>query len=125
MCYRLLAAVDPPIAPAQWRALATAHGLDLRADESAPEVRFAEISMGDCACSLYTRREGRLRTVALVEALLDQRRSVQLLLMQDGEEIRWETRAPAEVALPAFRETGLQSLPEGSVAAVVRAGTGC
>src|SRR6185295_5816749 len=61
MCYRLLAAVDPPIAPAQWRALATAHGLDLRVDESAPEVRFAEIATGDCACSLYTRREGRLR----------------------------------------------------------------
>ncbi|HEY8211536.1 MAG TPA: hypothetical protein VIG99_28835 [Myxococcaceae bacterium] len=125
MCYRLLAAVDPPIAPGEWRALATHHGLDLRVDETSPEVRFAEISMGDCACSLYTRREGRLRTVALVEAFLDQRRSVQLLLMQDGEEIRWETRAPAEVALPAFRESGLQSLPEGSVAAVVRAGTDC
>lgn len=125
MCYRLLAAVDPPIAPGEWRALATRHGLDLRADESLAEARFAEISWGDCACSLYTGREGRLRAVALVEALLDQRRSVQLLLMQDGEEIRWEARAPAQVALPAFREAGLQSLPEGTVAAVVSSETDC
>jgi hypothetical protein len=124
MCFRLLAAVEPPIAPDAWRALATEHGLDLRVDESASEVRFAEISWGDCACSLYTRREGRLRAVALVEALLEQRRSVQLLLLQDGEEISFANRAPADLPLGAFREGGLQSLPEGSVATVSR-GTGC
>ena len=126
MCYRLLAAVDPPIAPGAWRALATEHGVDLRADESAGEVRFAEVSWGDCACSLYTRREGRLRVVALVEALLAQRRSIQLLLLQDGEEISFANRAPATVPLSAFRESGLQSLPEGSVAALVtETGTAC
>ena len=120
MCFRLLAAVDPPIAPGELRALATERGLDLRADESAVEARFAEVSWGDCACSLYTRREGRLRVVALVEALLERGLAVQLLLLQDGEEIRWATQAPATVALDAFREGGLQSLPEGAVAAVVR-----
>ncbi len=118
MCYRLLAAVDPPIPPGELRALAAEHGLDLRADEAAAEARFAEISWGDCACSIYTRREGRLRVVALVEALLERRRAVQLLLVQDGEEIRWANQAPAEVALDAFREGGLQSLPEGTVAEV-------
>jgi len=56
--------------------------------------------------------------VALVEALLERRRSVQFLLLQDGEEIRWDTQAPAAVALDAFREGGLQSLPEGAVAVV-------
>jgi len=126
MCYRLLAAVDPPIAPDAWRALANEHGVDLRADESAGEVRFAEVSWGDCACSLYTRREGRLRVVAVAEALLAQRRSVQLLLLQDGDEIAFPNRAPATVPLSAFRESGLQSLPEGTVAALVtETGTGC
>jgi hypothetical protein len=120
MCYRLLAAVDPPIAPGEWRALATEQGLDLRADEAAETARFAEIAWGDCACSIYTRREGRLRVVALVEALLA-RGAVQVLLVQDGEEIRWEARAPAGVSLEAFREGGLQALPEGMVAAVVPA----
>ncbi len=126
MCYRLLAAIDPPIAPGAWRALANEHGVDLRADESAGEVRFAEVSWGDCACSLYTRREGRLRVVALVEALLAQRRSVQLLLLQDSEEISFANRAPASVPLSAFRDQGLQALPEGSVAALVtETGTAC
>jgi hypothetical protein len=123
MCYRLLAAVHPPIAPGEWRALATERGVDLRADETAAEVRFAEVSWGDCACSLYTRREGRLRAVALVEALLERGRAVQLLLLQDGEEVSFNGRLPADVPLSAFREAGLQSLPEGSVAALVT-GTG-
>jgi hypothetical protein len=123
MCFRLLAAVDPPIAPGAWRALANEHGVDLRADESAAEVRFAEVSWGDCACSLYTRREGRLRVVALVEALLSQRRTVQLLLLQDSEDISFADRAPAEVPLTAFRDQGLQSLPEGAVALVTEPGT--
>lgn len=126
MCFRLLAAVDPPIAPGAWRALANEHGVDLRADESSGQVRFAEISWGDCACSLYTRREGRLRVVALAEALLAQRRSVQLLLLQDGDEIAFPDRAPIQVPLGAFREAGLQSLPEGTVAALVtETGTAC
>jgi hypothetical protein len=125
MCFRLLAAVDPPLPPGELRALATEQGLDLRADESAAEARFAEISWGDCACSLYTRREGRLRTVALVEVLLARGRSVQLLLFQDGDELRWETRSPAQIPLATFREGGLQSLPEGEVAVVSSTGTGC
>lgn len=116
MCFRLLAAVDPPIAPEALSQLAVERGLDVRAGGVGPEARLAEIAWGDCACSLYTRREGRLRAVALVEALLGTGRTVQLLLLGDGEELRWSTSAPAALALDAFREGGLQALPQGEVA---------
>ncbi|HVE81910.1 MAG TPA: hypothetical protein VND93_03650 [Myxococcales bacterium] len=113
MCFRLLAAVDPPLPAEELSALAVERGLDVRAS---PEARFAEIAWGDCACSLYTRREGRLRAVALVEALLERGRALQLLLLSDGEEIRWTSSDPVPLPLGSFQRDGLQALPEGQVA---------
>jgi hypothetical protein len=121
MCFRLLAAVDPPMDAEALKALAFRQGLDVRVGPSA-QARFVEVAWGDCACSLYTGREGRERAVGLVEALLGQGLAVQLLLFSDGAELRWESSAPRAVAMEAFRAGGLQALPEGEVAEVRAAG---
>jgi len=93
-------------------------GLDVRA-ASSPAADFAEIAWGDCACSLYTRREGRQRAVKFVEALLERGLAVQLLLYQDGETFNWEGQSAERVSLEAFRLEALRILPEGRVAEIV------
>lgn len=117
MCFRLLAAVDPPMDAEALKALAFNRGLDVRVGPGA-DARFVEVAWGDCACSLYTGREGRERAVGFVEALLSRGLAVQLLLFSDGDELRWGARAPRAVAVEAFRTSGLQALPEGEVAEV-------
>jgi hypothetical protein len=108
MCFRLLAALDPP--GSELEARAARHGLDVRA-----RGPYLEVAWGDCACSLYTRHEGRGRLLALVEELLSAGHRVQLLLFTDGEPFAWEGE-PAQVSLEALREHGLAALPEGAVA---------
>jgi len=95
--------------------LGVENGLDVRA-ASSPAAHFAEIAWGDCACSLYTRREGRQRAVKFVEALLDRGLNVQLLLYQDGETFDWQGQPVERVSLEEFRLEALRILPEGRVA---------
>ena len=131
VCFRLLAGVRPRLsAPGGAQAdssesltcllakLGVECGLDVRA-ASSPAADFAEIAWGDCACSLYTRREGRQRAVKFVEALLERGLAVQLLLYQDGETFNWEGQSAERVSLEAFRLEALRILPEGRVAEIV------
>ncbi len=115
MCFRLLAAVKGPLSDEGVAHLALRHGLDVRSAEKGG-VRFVEIAWGDCACSLYTRREGRERAVGFVADLLAQGAEVQLLLFSDGDEVDWTSGAPERVDLAAFQARGLQALPERRVA---------
>jgi hypothetical protein len=115
MCFRLLAGVQGPPewdGPALER-LAFSCGLDLRQSARGP-TRFLEIAWGDCACSLYTRREGRERAIRFVDALLAGRCAVQLLLLSDDG--GWEDGPPLAVATEVFRAQALAALPEGRVA---------
>lgn len=95
------------------------NGLDVRAAAS-PAADFAEIAWGDCACSLYTRREGRQRAVKFVEALLERGLKVQLLLYQDGETFDWQGQPVERVSLEEFRLEALRILPEGRVAELMQ-----
>ncbi len=124
MCYRLLAAVHLPagVAPTgvePLQALAVAHGLDVRAHEAGAALGYLEIAWGDCACSLYTRKDGRERVVAFVEALAAKALAPQLLLFNDGDALALQG-PPATVPLGDFLRRGLQALPEGQVALLTR-----
>jgi hypothetical protein len=113
MCFRLYAAVRGPadaIAQLGFRC-----GLDVRVVPQG-ETRLVEVAWGDCACSLYTRGEGRERVVRFVDGLLAQGVAVQLLLLRDEEAVEWASRPPVEVSAEAFRATALAALPEGRVA---------
>ncbi|MGQ0503956.1 MAG: hypothetical protein ACT4TC_01400 [Myxococcaceae bacterium] len=113
MCYRLFAsAVDAE--PAALEALATEHGLDLRV-----RAPYVEIAWGDCACSLYTRADGRARIVAFLNALSERRIRPQLLLLEDDALETLPSTPLEKVPLGLFRERGLQALPEGQVCVVV------
>jgi hypothetical protein len=130
MCFRLLAAVrKPPQLSASGsepvsqdvqalNQLAFTHGLDVRTATHAA-TGFVEVAWGECACSLYTRRDGRERVVGFVDALVADGWQLQLLLFSDGDELDWTTAEPAEVSLETFRIEGLASLPERWVARVV------
>ena len=116
MCFRLLAAVKG-MPPSSLELTATRVGLDVRAADRGTG-RFVELAWGDCACSLYTRKEGKDRAVAFVEALLRGGCEVQLLLARDDEPLALE--GPVErIALEHFRAEGLPRLPEGKVVALV------
>ena len=118
VCFRLLAAIHP--APREGLgALAVGAGLDVR-EGARGAGRFVEIAWGDCACSLYTRKQGRDRVVALAEALLTQSCEVQLLLARDEEPLNFDG-APVRVSLDQLRTEGLGSLPQGRVARLVLA----
>ncbi len=98
--------------------LGTESGLDVRV-ASSPASEFVEIAWGDCACSLYTRREGRQRVIAFIDALLARELRVQLLLYQDGEAFDWTRPSVERVPLEAFRREALRALPEGRVTELV------
>ena len=112
MCFRLLAALRPEATQTLERA-AAGHGLDVRV--AAP---YVEIAWGDCACSLYTRREGRARVVAFLDELFRSGHRVQLLLFSDGESFTWDERAPDRVAISRLRAEGLAALPDARVAEI-------
>ncbi|HEX4620918.1 MAG TPA: hypothetical protein VH208_05050 [Myxococcaceae bacterium] len=114
MCFRLYAAVRGPPEPGALEQLGFRCGLDVRV-ASNDRTRFVEVAWGDCACSLYTRSEGRERVVRFVDGLLGQGVAVQLLLLRDEEAADWASRPPAEVSAEAFRATALAALPEGRV----------
>ncbi len=122
MCFRLLVALRPA-PPGEWtaealEAWARECGLDVR---TAPKgtLRFAEVAWGDCACSLYTKREGRERVVGFLEGLLSQHGRVELLLATDDEPLR-PGLPVAAVTWEKVRVEGLQALPQGQVAALSR-----
>ncbi len=115
MCFRLLAVITD-FSPRALGPLGVSHGLDLRFSSAHQgEGTLVEIGWGDCACSLYTRKEGRERVVGWVEAILERGGSVQLLLLSDGDSISWRTPKPEEVPFSRFEQQGLQALTEGSV----------
>lgn len=116
MCFRLLAATrDADVAAIE--RLAFECGLDVRV---APKdaTHFVEIAWGDCACSLYTRREGTQRVSQLVQGLLARANEVQLLLLVDGQPVSPDSGEPAELPLEVLEREGLAALPEGSVVRV-------
>jgi len=116
MCYRLLvASACAPELP-ELEALAAAQGLDIRTAAAGGALGYLEIAWGDCACSLYTRKDGRERAVGFVEALWSRGLQPQLLLFRDDMELALEESPPVQVPLEAFRQQGLQALPEGKVA---------
>jgi hypothetical protein len=115
MCFRLFAAVRGQPEMGSLEQLGFRCGLDVRV-ASQEETRLVEVAWGACACSLYTRGEGRERVVRFVDALLAQHLTVQLLLLRDEEAAAWATRAPAEVSAQDFRARALAALPEGRVA---------
>src|SRR5262249_37774565 len=90
-------------------------GLDVRVQQREERI-FAIIAWGECACSLYTTREGRERLLAFIGGLAADR--IQLLLYRDGELPGWENEAPTPVAWDALRLQGLAALPEGIVAEI-------
>jgi hypothetical protein len=114
MCFRLYAAVRGPPDAGGLEELGFRCGLDVRV-ASNDATRFVEVAWGDCACSLYTRGEGRERVVRFVEGLLARGNTVQLLLLRDEEAAAWVSSAPAEVAAEEFRARALAALPEGRV----------
>jgi hypothetical protein len=115
MCFRLYAAVPGPPDGDALEALGFRCGLDVRV-ASREETRFVEVAWGDCACSLYTRGEGRERVVRFVDGLLAQGMTVQLLLLRDEEAAAWASSHPAEVEIQDFRALALAALPEGQIA---------
>jgi len=117
MCFRLYAAVQA--APGEETAtdlqpLAVACGLDVRVAPRGP-TRFLEVAWGDCACSLYTRREGRERAVRFVDQLLERKLRVQLLLLCEDGEQAWRDGPPDALDISAFRARALAALPEARV----------
>jgi hypothetical protein len=127
MCFRLLASVGG-FESAEVERLGSAEGLDVSPGPQTlsvgndPSRRFVHIAWGACACSLYTRKEGRGRVVGLVERLLE-RGPVQLLLMNDsGPDFQAGPVAP--IALEELRAQGLAALDEGRVAEIVRIPSG-
>jgi hypothetical protein len=115
MCFRLYAAVRGQPEGGELEALGFRCGLDIRV-ASREETRLVEVAWGDCACSLYTRGEGRQRVVRFVDGLLAQGMTVQLLLLRDEEAAAWASRHPAEVEVQDFRARALAALPEGRIA---------
>ncbi len=115
MCFRLLAAVRHEGPLEALEALAAQHGLDVRAAPAGAGEGYLEVCWGDCACSLYTRKDGRERAVAFVEALWARGLPLQLWLFTDGETLQ-PGGNPEVVSLEDFRARGLQALPEGRVA---------
>jgi hypothetical protein len=116
VCFRLLAAL-PGVSTDELEQLAVANGLDVRVSAQA-DRRFVEIAWGDCACSLYTRKEGRDRAVCFVDAILARGWTLQLLLFNDGETFDWQSGSPIPIPLEDFRREGLQALPDGKVASL-------
>ena len=117
MCFRLLLATPEAqnhSDASTLESLAFACGLDIRLAARGP-LQFVELSWGDCACSLYTQREGRQRAVRFTEVLRGAGREVQLLLLTDGATLD-EARDPVTIRFQDFREQGLAALPEGRVA---------
>jgi hypothetical protein len=113
MCFRLLAAI-PGISQQTVQSLAIHEGLDVRGGP-AGELLLMELAWGDCACSLYTRKDGRERVVSLVGKLLKQAAQVQLLLFTDGEELNWGASSPVALPFEKFSNEGLAALEEGRV----------
>jgi hypothetical protein len=99
--------------------LAVSHGLDVRVATQA-ETRFIEVAWGDCACSLYTKAEGRDRAVGFVRALRESGVEVELLLFQDGETLGGLAATPALLTWEEFSVSGLQALPEARVTRLSR-----
>jgi hypothetical protein len=119
MCFRLYIAARGASTPdAELSRLAVSHGLDVRTALGA-DTRFLEVAWGDCACSLYTRGEGRERVIAFVRALLDSGLALQLLLFQDGETLEALRAPPLALSQDAFFAAGLQGLPEARVVELV------
>jgi len=117
VCFRLLAAVRGQTTPEELTQSAVLCGLDVRTRPDAP-THFVEVAWGDCACSLYTRKEGRDRVTQWVDGLLDRGLRVQLLLFRD-EEPPLAGDAVAHVGRDAFRREALGALPEARVAEIV------
>jgi hypothetical protein len=129
MCFRLWAALADrsalpsteqtgradPEARKALEELAVSKGLDVRVSREQP-LHFLEIAWGDCACSLYSGREGRQRVVSLVDGLVQKGFTVQLLLFTDGEPLNFQSQPPHRVSLEDFRREALAALPEGKVA---------
>jgi len=119
VCFRLLAALGeegPPFSASDALALGVRCGLDIRAAPP-PAQRTLEVAWGACGCSLYTRKEGRDRTVSFVEGLLQRGWKVQLLLGRDDEPMRWEAPVSA-IAWEVFAHESVACLPEGQVALI-------
>jgi hypothetical protein len=145
MCFRLLAAAGHPAFPASSMArkgapsppspepgggetalsalerLAFSAGLDVRLVEAGGR-HFAELALGDCACSLYTGADGPDRVAAFVRPLLLAGIDVQLLLLHDASSVDWRAGEPVPVPLEALCRAGLEALPEGRAARIVPSG---
>lgn len=135
MCFRLLAALQrAPELPAGnsspsegeeaaaslqvLERIAFENGLDVRVAPRGP-TRYVEVAWGDCACSLYTRRDGRERVVGFVDAVRRAGWSIELLLCVDDQDLDLGSANPDEVSADRFRSEGLAALPEGRVARLV------
>lgn len=121
MCFRLLLASDGTgwdLAEVErWGAQA---GLDVRGQVAANRI-FVNLAWGDCACSLYTRREGRERLLNFIGRLSGDR--IQLLLYCDGDLPDWATSDVAMFKWEHLRVQGLAGLPEGRVVELRLSGT--
>src|SRR5438105_11274056 len=117
MCFRLLAAIrsNAKLSPENQFLEATAFrcGLDVRV---APRgiTSYVELAWGDCACSLYTRREGWERVAKFVDQVMSTGSAVQLLLYSDGDEFDAQGE-PRTVAYSELAARGLSALPERQV----------
>jgi hypothetical protein len=114
MCFRLYAAVRPTGQALD--SVAFRHGLDVRTAERGA-TGYLEVAWGDCACSLYTKKEGRERAVGFIEDVLDSGVEVQLLFFSDGETPD-PSGDPVPVSRATFHAQGLQALPSGRVAQI-------
>jgi hypothetical protein len=122
VCFRLLAALGegPSVSTEDLEALATREGLDARA-VNAHGRAFVDIAWGDCACSLYTRKDGLARVIAFLDALHDRSFRIQLLLQVDDAELQEGTGDPPRMAIDDLRTGGLAALPEGLVVELTEA----
>ena len=119
MCFRLyIAAQGGTASELELSRTAVKHGLDVRLALRS-DTRFIEVAWGDCACSLYTRGEGRERVVAFVRELVAGGFELQLLLFQDGETLDAMAASPVEMAFATFASGGLQALSEALVTRLV------
>lgn len=112
MCFRLLIATKP--AHSALEQLGAEHGLDVRPSES---PGFASVAWGDCACSIYTRADGRRRIVDFVRALIERQHRVQLLLFTDEVPPSLD-QPPLPLTVARLAQEGLAAIPEGNSAEI-------